>query len=117
MTRTQLDRHVLALAAVEGLAGNFALEVHDDEVAHRRGMLLRRIFPALALGRELLDLLIDRRLVSVDTQPLDRKIVDLRRRNVGKRFDANPDLGIAARLIFVVELDLRLQRGADILLG
>ena len=71
--RAKLDRHVLALAALEGLAADLAFEVHDDEVAHGRGMLLRRIFPALALGRELLDLLVDRSLVRLNGQPLDAK--------------------------------------------
>ena len=62
-------------------------------------------------------MLVDRGFVRLDGQPLEREIVDLRRRNVGQRFDADADLGVLARLIFLVELDLRLQRRADILLG
>ena len=54
--------------------------------------------------------------VGFDRQPLELEIVDLRRRNVGQRFEADLDLGVLAGLIAFVELDLRLQRRADLLL-
>ena len=80
-------------------------------------MLLWRLFPMLALARELRDLIVDRGLIDIDRQPLELQAFDLRRRHVGQRFDADPDLGVVTGLIFLVELDLRLERGADVLLG
>ena len=55
--------HALALAALERLAVDLALEVHDDEVAGRGRMLGRRGIPALFWLGELLDLRVDRRFV------------------------------------------------------
>ena len=79
-------------------------------------MLLRRLVPMLALIGELPDLLVDGGLIGIDRQPLQLQSLDLRRRNVRQRFDLHADLGVLARLIFLVELDLRLESGTDVLL-
>ena len=79
--------------------------------------LRRRVFPALARARQLLELRVDRLVVDVDSQPLELQILDLRRGNVGQGLEADPDLGVLARLVFLVELDLGLQRRTHILLG
>ena len=115
--RAELDRHVLALAAFEQLAADPALEIDDREVAELRGLALWRVGPALVALDQPLQLLVDRRLAGLDRQPLELEPVDVGRGHVGQRFQANRDLGVLAGLIVVVELDLRLHRRAQLLLG
>ena len=89
----------------------------DDQVALRGRVLLRRVFPALVLAGELLELRVDRRLV--------------RHRPSAARASRSsicgaPTSGSASRLtltsaslpgvVAFVELDLRLERRADLLL-
>ena len=116
--RAELDRHVLALAALERLAADLALEIHDDEVAGRGCMLLGRVVPALALAGELLRSARRPRFSSGST--VSRSSFSSSICGVGTSGSASSldrDLGVLAGLILLVELDLRLQRGTDLLLG
>ena len=56
-------------------------------------------------------------VVDLDRQPLELQILDLRRGDVGQSLEPDADLGVLAGLVFLVELDLRLQRRAHLLLG
>ena len=71
------------------LAVDLAGEVHHDQVAVRRGVLLRRVVPSACLAGELLELLVDRAFVGLDRQALELQAVDRRRRNVGQRLEAD----------------------------
>ena len=113
----ELDLHVLALAALERRTVDCAFEVHDDEVTDRSGVLLGRVFPALALAGELLELLVDCLFVGLDGQAIEFDIVDVGLGDVGKRLQADLHFGILAVFVALSELDLRLERGADLLVA
>ena len=113
----ELDRHVLALAPLERLAADLAFEIDDDEVAVCGRVPLLGVGPVLRRTGELLELLVHRGLVDFDGQAIELEIVDVGGRDLGKRFEADGDLGVLARLVALVEFDLRLQRRTDVLLA
>jgi hypothetical protein len=114
--RAELDRHFAALAAFERRSADLALEIHDDEVAVLRLVALGRVLPALVRLQEPVDLLVDLLRIGLDHQPLELEPVDVGNLDVRERLEPDPDLGVLAGLIFVVELDLGLHRRAKVLL-
>ena len=78
LARAEHDRHAFAGAAFEGDAIDLADEV-DHELVAVGGLvaLLGVLIAGLRLG-ELLQLILDRRLVDLDRQPLELQPVDLR---------------------------------------
>ena len=115
--RSDLHRHVLAGAAVERRAIDLADEIHHHQVAGRGLVALRGVFPALLLIGELLELLVDRRIVHRHGQPLELELVDRRGRHVGQHFQRHLDLGILAGRIAFAQLDRGLHRGAQLVIG
>ena len=98
--RAELDRHVLALAAVERLAADLAVEVDDDEVADapRRASWARRTSACVWLA----SWPICSSTAASSGSTVSRssfELVDLRGRHVGKRLEADLDLGVLARLV------------------
>ena len=116
LTRAELDRHVLALAAFKRGSIHFACEIHDHKIADPCGMLLGCVFPTLALDSELIELRIEVAFVDIDRQSIELKIIGLGRWNIRQRLEAHRDFSILARLIFLVEFDLGLKRGTNLLL-
>ena len=81
-----------------------------------RGMLLGRVVPALGLAGELLICSSTAFSSGSTVSRSSLRSSISRRRNVGQRLEADLHLGVLAGLIAFVELDLRLERGADLLL-
>ena len=116
-TRADLDRHVGARAALEGDAvGGLPDEVDDDLVA-LLGRLVARVVPALRAGGELLQLLVDLAVGDGDRQPLQRQPVDRGGRHVGQHLQLDLDLGVLAGRVILAQLDRRLHRGTQRLVG
>src|SRR3546814_12640365 len=77
---------------------------------------LRRIFEALHLRGEFVDLRHHRRIASGNGRPLELEAVDRGRRNFGQHLERHGDLGILAARIVVAQGNRGLQRGAQLFL-
>ena len=115
----ELDRHVLARCRLRtARRPTRAGEIDDDLVAVRGGLALRaRPSSSCSTATSRCELLVDRCFVGFDRQPLELQPVDLGRRDFGQRLEPDADFGVLAGLIFLVELDLRLHRRAQLLLA
>ncbi len=115
--RAELDRHTLSSSAIERYSADLASEIQHDEIAHRSLVCLGRGLPCFLRRGEGRQLRCDHFVFGLDCQPLELQRVDLGLGHVGQCLEPNLDLGILARGIGLVELDLGLHRRADLFLA
>src|SRR5690606_25974313 len=92
-------------------------EVDDHLVAGCRLLRLRRVTVALAVGGEPLELLVDLLVGHRHGQSLELEALDRRRLDLRQHLELDLELGVLALLVALVEVDLRLQRRAQLLLA
>ena len=117
-TRTEFDRHALALATVERHAVDLAFEIDQDLVAGLGLVGFRCGFKLLLALGEFLQRLVDRFLVRFDLQPFQLQPLNIGGRDFRQDFQLHFQLDVLARLgvnfLAVLRLNRRLHRGTQL---
>ncbi len=114
LARTQFDRHPFAFATIEGHTIDLALEIDDDHVADRCLIGFWRCFEAFLPRHQFFKRGIDFAAFGFDGQPLEFQIVDRDLGNRRQNFEMEIDHCILAWRIIIVEMDMRLRCGAQL---
>ena len=113
--RTQHQRRVLGLAAVERFAAELAKEVDDQLVTLGRLFSLGRVLVALVLTGDVLDRFVDLLVGDGHNQLFELQAVGAGRFDLGKHFKLDRDDRVLAIFIAFAKRNLRLHRGTQLL--
>ena len=117
LARTNLQLHAFGRTAFERFTVDLADEVDDQRVAVLRLVAGGIFFQRALLGRDATGLFLDLRVADFGSQALQLQTVDARGFDHGQNFQFHLDLRVLAELEAFVQLDRRLHRGTQLLVG